>query len=133
MTSAWKWAIAGLLVIVGGCSAIIATAPRMGESYTDVKVWGGVVSRVGECQQGKYSNECWVYMDGFEPVRREMSNWPGGTIQRGDRLGTNYRIGDEVVEVWSIRSTSNRMGFLYQCVKSSPDCYYPGKPIGEKQ
>lgn len=129
----WKVSIALIVLMIGGCVAAIASMPTMGDTYTDVKVWGGVVSNVDGCQQSKYHNECWVYMDGYEPVRREMSNWPGGTIQRGDRLGTNYRIGEEVVEVWTIRSTSNRMGFLYQCTKSDPQCQYPGKPIAEAQ
>lgn len=101
--------------------------PSEGEVYVDEQVWGPKVIRVGNCSYSKYSANCWVMQEGKDWEYRNMKAWPGGTIQVGDILGTNYRVGEKAVEKWNIRKGHPKMGYRSACFKTDKDCYWPSK------
>ena len=105
----------------------LAGCNRTQGPYTVEKTWSNPVAEVKNCHQGKYTNECQVRVEGGQWVTRTMNNWPGGTIQKGDQLGTLYRVGDTWVETYRTRSTSDRMSYMGFCWKKDPDCTWPSK------
>ena len=111
-----------------GCMDVPAPVlEKSGEAFVQEKTWSDPVTAVKNCRHSKYRSECWVYTGSGQPVLRDMRKWPEETIQVGDRLGTNYRVGKDVVERWRVRSTSNRMVWDGGCLKSDPKCFWPSK------
>lgn len=121
------FAAALMALAVSGCRGY----PDMEtERYTVERTWSAPVAEVNNCRQTKRNSYCWVRVEGGQWVERSMRNWPGGTIQEGDRLGTLYRVGDDWVETWLLRSSSDKMLWNGFCRKSDPKCTWPSKPKG---
>lgn len=102
----------GIIFLISLTLVWLSGCDRTKGPYTVEKSWGAPVAEVNHCHQSKYRNECQVRQESGKWATRSMNNWPGGTIQKGDRLGTLYRIGDTWVETYRIRSTSKRMIYM---------------------
>jgi hypothetical protein len=99
------------------------------ESYTTETNWGPLVQSVGPCwMPTRYNYTCWVKREGMDPERLSMNLLPGRMVQVGERIGVYYKIGDTVVESYTVRDGyPNRMFHRDSCYKSESDCYWPSK------
>lgn len=121
--------VAGLILATWLLAKALGYPPPPDDKFEDVKVWGPRVVQVGNCHYGKYSAYCWIKQEGQDFVERSMRDWPGGTIQTGELIGTNYRIYNRKVEKWNIREGQPKMSYHSSCEKDEPGCYYPGKTV----
>lgn len=113
------WAIHGIVTY---------EKPTVGTNFKTESTWSNPVVDIKSCHSGKYSYSCLVLVEG-EPqyIRRDFRYWPGNTIQKGDKLGYHYRIGEKYVEKWRTRSSSNMMSYVHICKKTDKECTWPSK------
>lgn len=126
-----KMALAlGLLVaaVATGTTGCAPYPPPVGAVYQDHDVWGPPIVRISHCQRGRHGKHvCRIETADGKAIYRDFRNWPGQWMRVNERLGTKYRVGNEVVEKWRIRSGSANMSWLGWCYKKDPECFWPTK------
>ena len=109
-------------------SIVTYEKPTVGTNYKTETTWSNPVVDIKDCRSRKYSYSCLVLLETeSQYIRRDFRYWPGNTIQLGDKLGYEYRIGEKYVEKWRMRSSSNMMRYVHICEKTSKSCDWPGK------
>jgi hypothetical protein len=102
--------------------------PPVGDTFVDQDVWGPKIVRISECWRGKHDKHvCRIETADGKAVYRDLRNWPGRWMNVHEQLGTRYRVGEEVVEKWRIRTRSNNMSWIGWCYKKDPECTWPSK------
>lgn len=130
----WKDVLWFGAIVVAGTVAMVALAwwllPQridLSKPHEVVYSWWPPVENVYSCNAGKHSIRCWVKHEGWQPVNRDLTNFPGDMIQPGDVVGVRYLITDTTIELAYVKQGSTGANGGAYCKRSWKSCTYPGE------